>query len=95
MSDAFDGMDAAFARIETTIEKIKPAEPWYVVVADFDYDYGEEGSTEYLALEGVIGPFATIEEARAFDRILCRKHDRTEIVRMTAPGDEVYGSKYP
>ena len=67
--------------------------PYFIVVAGLDYDYGEAGAVEHVTVDGVVGPFATYEEANAFPT---QTFDRYEIVRMTAPDkmDSFYENKW-
>jgi hypothetical protein len=62
---------------------------YFIIVATEEFAYGEGGGHDYTALAGVIGPFDTSEEALAYDRerFLTDSYYKTEIVKMTAPGE--------
>ena len=64
---------------------------YFIMVLDHDVDYdSEEGAVEYKRAAGVIGPFETKDAAREYDHIHRQRFDETEIVKLTAPGQENY-----
>ena len=64
--------------------------PWYIMVIDEVYSYGEEG-----AVTGVVGPFRTEDEAKEYDRkTYLRIGVKTLVTKVTPPGGDIYNTKY-
>lgn len=71
-------------------------DPWYIVVMGTSADWSHGETHEYKEIDGVVGPFDTHDEALEYDRraFLRERSLTTEILRLTAPGEDIYKTKY-